>query len=69
MVVLEEGVDSCGAYVPDLPGCVAAGETPDEALNLIAEAIPDHIELIRESGATIPVPRHKVRMVEIDIAA
>lgn len=39
LVVVEQGPTSFGAYVPDLPGCVAAGETRDEALALIREAI------------------------------
>ena len=38
LVVIEQGATSFGAYVPDLPGCVAAGETRDEALRLIREA-------------------------------
>lgn len=39
LVVVEKGLTSYDAYVPDLPGCVAAGETKDEALSLIREAI------------------------------
>jgi len=36
MVVIEKGASSYGAFVPDLPGCIAAGETdPAEALALI----------------------------------
>ncbi|MCB0227932.1 MAG: type II toxin-antitoxin system HicB family antitoxin, partial [Anaerolineae bacterium] len=42
MVVIEEGEDSYGAYVPDLPGCVAVGDTRDEVLTLIQEAIVLH---------------------------
>jgi predicted RNase H-like HicB family nuclease len=39
VVILEEGPESWGAYVPDLPGCVAVGETRQEVLGLIREAI------------------------------
>jgi len=50
LVVVEKGKSSYGAYVPDLPGCVAAGETRREVLKLIREAIKLHIEALRESG-------------------
>lgn len=43
-VVIEEGPASFGAYVPDLPGCVAVGESAEEVLQLIQEAIEFHIE-------------------------
>ena len=39
VVIIERGENSYGAYVPDLPGCVAVGETKEEALHLIKEAI------------------------------
>ncbi len=47
-----------GASSPDLPACVAAGETRGEVEKLIGEAIPLHIELMRESGQPVPEPRH-----------
>ena len=39
MVIFEKGKNSYGAYAPNLPGCVAAGETMEEVRRLIAEAI------------------------------
>lgn len=48
MVVIERGASSFGAYVPDLPGCIAAGETAEEVLQLIHEAIEFHLEGIKE---------------------
>jgi predicted RNase H-like HicB family nuclease len=56
MVVIEQGEDSYGAYVPDLPGCVAVGDTREEALALIQEAIVLHLEMLREDGLPIPQP-------------
>ena len=56
MVVIEQGDDGYGAYVPDLPGCVAVGETREEVLVLIQEAIVLHLELLREEGLPIPQP-------------
>ena len=44
------------AMVPDLPGCIAAGDTVEEVRNLIAEAVELHIELMRQNGETVPVP-------------
>lgn len=56
MVVIEQGEDSYGAYVPDLPGCVAVGNTREEALSLIQEAIVLHLEMLREDSLPIPQP-------------
>ena len=50
MVVVERGETSWGAHVPDLPGCVAVGETREEALQLIREAIEFHIDGLKEDG-------------------
>jgi len=53
-VVIEKGENSYGAYVPDLPGCVAVAETLEEVKQLIAEAIIFHLEGIKEDGLTVP---------------
>ncbi|HEX8236667.1 MAG TPA: type II toxin-antitoxin system HicB family antitoxin [Abditibacteriaceae bacterium] len=55
-VIIEKGDNSFGAYVPDLPGCVAVGETKEEALQLIQEAIEFHLEGMKEEGQAIPEP-------------
>jgi predicted RNase H-like HicB family nuclease len=55
-VIFEEGGTSLGAYVPDLPGCVAVGESRDEAVDLIREAIQMHIESLLENGEAVPSP-------------
>ena len=67
-VIIEQGETSFGAHVPDLPGCVAVGETRDEVLNLIEEAIEFHIEGLREDGLPIPAPLSTVEFVEIRAA-
>ena len=64
-VILEQGEKSFGAYVPDLPGCIAAGETKAEALELIAEAIEMHLEDLRQSGKDIPRPHSFFETVEV----
>ena len=55
-VIIEKEQTSYGAYVPDLPGCVAVGETLEEVKTLIQEAIEFHIEGMREDGIFIPEP-------------
>ena len=56
LVVIEKGDTSYGAYVPDLPGCVAIGETSEEVEQLIRESIAMHIEAMKEDGELIPEP-------------
>ena len=56
VVIFEKGDNSYGASVPDLPGCIAVGETMEEVRELIAEAIEFHIEGLREDGDIIPLP-------------
>jgi predicted RNase H-like HicB family nuclease len=68
IVVFEKGPNSYGAYVPDLPGCVAAGATLEEVRDLIREAIPLHLQSMRESGEDIPEPSH-AEMVEVSAPA
>ena len=69
MVVIEKGPTSYGAFVPDLPGCVAAGETETEAVALIQEAIQLHLEDLRLGGKPIPEPSSKSTFVEVAAAA
>ena len=64
-VVFEEGPTSVGAYVPDLPGCVAVGETRDAAATLIREAIEMHVDGLREDGLPIPEPHSFAELVEV----
>ena len=65
VVILEKGKESFGAYVPDLPGCVAVAETKKEVTKLIKEAIEFHLEGLREEGMIIPEPQSSSRYVEI----
>lgn len=65
LVVLERGPTSWGAYVPDLPGCIAAGETQQEVLDLIRDAVELHLEDLRDSGEAIPEPHSSSEFVEV----
>jgi predicted RNase H-like HicB family nuclease len=68
MVVIERGETSWGAHVPDLPGSVAVGETREEALDLIREAIPFHIEGLGQDGLPVPAPSSEGEFVEVEAA-
>jgi predicted RNase H-like HicB family nuclease len=56
VVIIEKSENGFGAFVPDLPGCVAVGETREETVQLIKEAVELHIESLRESGELVPHP-------------
>ena len=68
LVIVEKGPTSFGAYVPDLPGCVAAAGTRDEVLQLIREAIEFHIEDLREEGTPVPEPSSFSAIVDVKAA-
>jgi len=67
-VIVEEGETSFGAYVPDLPGCVAVAETRNEVLRLIEEAIEFHVDGLRQDGQPIPEPSSSIEYVEVRAA-
>lgn len=66
LVVIEQGPTSFGAYVPDLPGCVAVGSTREEVTTLIHEAIEFHIESLKADGQPVPQPSSSSELVEVD---
>jgi predicted RNase H-like HicB family nuclease len=67
VVIIEPAEDGsgCGAYAPDLPGCVATGRTADEARERIADSIPLHIESLKCHGEPVPKPRVVVDRVTV----
>lgn len=66
-IVIEQGEDSYGAYVPDLPGCVAAAPTREEVVKLIHEAIEEHIQVLREEDMPVPQPRSTAEYAEVAV--
>lgn len=64
-VIIEQGTTGFGAYVPDLPGCIAAAESRDEVVRLIHEAIELHIEGLKADGQPAPAPSTSVEFIEI----
>jgi predicted RNase H-like HicB family nuclease len=65
MVIVERGKSSYGAYVPDLPGCVAVARTRKEVLKLIREAVELHLESMREEGLDIPEPGSTIEYAHV----
>ena len=68
MVVFERGDTSWGAHVPDLPGCVAVGESRDEVRRLIREAIELHIDGLKHDGLPVPAPSSEGEFVDVGAA-
>ncbi len=68
VVIVEQGENGFGAYVPDLPGCVSVGDTRDEVLRLIQEAIELHLRNMREEGLMPPEPSSSSEYVEVGVA-
>jgi predicted RNase H-like HicB family nuclease len=64
-VVIEEAANNLSAYVPDLPGCVATGQTDQEVRANIADAIRLHIESLRDHGEYVPPPSATTDNVEV----
>ena len=64
-IVIERGPRSYGAYVPDLPGCVAVGGSKAEVCGLIREAIEVYVEALAEYGRPIPAPQ-AYEVIEVD---
>ena len=65
-IVIEKAATNYAAYVPDLPGCIATGPTPEETEHRLREAIEFHLEGMRADGEVIPEPSSWVRYVVVD---
>ena len=63
-IIIERGPKNFSAYAPDFPGCVAAGDTEEETITLIEEALALHIEDLQARGEPIPEPS-AAREVEV----
>jgi predicted RNase H-like HicB family nuclease len=68
-VVVEREEDGrYSVYVPDLPGCASMGDTYEEAINNIREAVACHLEGLRIDGLPVPPPRAHFTMVDVEAA-
>jgi predicted RNase H-like HicB family nuclease len=64
-IVIERGPMSYGATVPDLPGCVAVGDSLEAVQRLIREAIDEHVAFLRDDGQPVPAPVTHVEYVDV----
>ena len=66
-IVIEKTDNNFGAWVPDLPGCIATGKTIEIVQQRIRDAIDAHLAGMREDGD--PIPRPVVQVQHVDVAA
>lgn len=64
-VIYKKGDRTWGAYVPDLPGVIAAGDSREKVESLIREAVEFHIEGLRAEGLAVPPPASWAGTLEI----
>ena len=64
-IVIETADSNFSAYVPDLPGCIATGNSVEEAESSIREAIEFHLDGLREDNIPIPLASSRVDYVEV----
>lgn len=64
-IVIEQAGANYSAYVPDLPGCVATGDSVEGVEAQIREAIAFHLDGLREDGMIVPLPSSQVDYVDV----
>lgn len=64
-IVIERTANGYSAYVPDIPGCVAAAGSYEKVEKLIREAVGYHLEALQEDGVPFPEPSTSVGSVEV----
>jgi predicted RNase H-like HicB family nuclease len=66
LVVIEKAGSNWGAYAPDLPGCGVTGDTIEETITLMKEALELHLTAMIEDGDPLPEPTSLTEYIEID---
>jgi predicted RNase H-like HicB family nuclease len=69
LVIIEKGDSSYGAYSPDVPGCVAVGDTREEVEILMREALQAHLQLLQESNMPLPESQTIAEYMDIPLSA
>ncbi|HBN78095.1 MAG TPA: hypothetical protein DD473_20255 [Planctomycetaceae bacterium] len=64
LIVIEKTTNNFSAFSPDLPGCIATGATHEEVEERMREAIPLHIDGMREDGIDVPPPSSVAEYIE-----
>lgn len=68
-VVIEKSEKNYSAYLPDVPGCVATGRTPEITMKRLAEALEMHLAGLREDGLPVPEPSTQVDYITLKEAS
>jgi predicted RNase H-like HicB family nuclease len=66
-VVVEKANQNYSAYAPDVPGCVAVGDTAEETLDAMKEALEFHLEGLKEESLEIPLPESQGFVLEVKL--
>jgi predicted RNase H-like HicB family nuclease len=69
LVIIEKGEKSYGAYSPDVPGCVAVGDTREEVEWLMKEALQEHLQMMREENLPLPQSQTEAEYMDIPLSA
>ncbi len=69
LVIIEKGETSYGAYSPDVPGCVAVGDTREEVEQRMKEALWLHLQMMREENLPLPEPQSSAEYMDIPVSA
>jgi predicted RNase H-like HicB family nuclease len=69
LVIIEKGEHSYGAYSPDVPGCVAVGDTREEVEQLMKEALQEHLQMMREDNLPLPQSQTEAEYMDIPLSA
>ncbi|MCS6903505.1 MAG: type II toxin-antitoxin system HicB family antitoxin [Candidatus Bipolaricaulota bacterium] len=67
LVIYEWTGQNYSAYVPDLPGCIACGDTLEETEKLMQEAIALYIEALKEAGQPVPEPTTQAKQIAVTV--
>ncbi|NDB18394.1 MAG: type II toxin-antitoxin system HicB family antitoxin [Actinobacteria bacterium] len=66
-IVIEDAGSNFAAYAPDVPGCVATGESVEEVTANMETALAMHFELLRENGESIPEPLFRAGLATVSL--
>ncbi len=69
LVIIEKGETSYGAYSPDVPGCVAVGDTREEVEQLMKEALQEHLQMMLEEHLPLPQSQTEAEYMDIPLSA
>ena len=68
VIIEPEEAGGYSVYCPTIPGCLSMGQTKEEALSNINEAIEGHIESLRKDGLSIPQTPVEPIIAEVEVS-